>query len=118
VAITATAQTPYKYGWTVNATSADASGCEEIVAAPGAGKYLALDSVTICGNGASVVSFTIGAGDGGAGAVETALLGPVPIQDFAEFRFVRPIRLPANKPLTIDASGAGAVCVCVEGRTI
>jgi hypothetical protein len=100
--------------WQVNATSADASGCEEIVAAPGAGYCLVLTRLTI-GVGAAI-TVTVGSGDA-AGAVEGDQIGPIGGAagtyqlDFRD----RPVVLTTNKSFTVDASGAGTVCVYAEG---
>jgi len=101
--------------WQINATSDDASGCEEIKAAPGAGYALCISRLII-GIGAAI---TVTIGDGAAaGAVETIAIGPVGgAAGTYAFEFPRPIQLTANKALTVDASGAGAICVWVEGFT-
>lgn len=101
-------------GFIKNATSANASGCEEIIAAPGVGKYIGLRHVTI--NSAAAITVTLGAG-AAAGAVEAALLGPI---TFAagltlQWTFNPMLWLPANKSLTVDASGAGAICIFCQG---
>jgi len=74
MAITITTPSPGKFGWIINATSADASGCEELKAAPAAGTSIIVDHLTI-NNGSDAISITIGAGKTGA-AVTTALIGP------------------------------------------
>ncbi len=102
--------------WQVNASSADASGCEEIVATPGAGYALVVTRLVIYVGGAITVS--LGQNDN-AGALETTLIGPLggaagtyplDVRD-------RPIQLAANKALCVDASGAGQICVYAEGYT-
>jgi len=50
MAIAITTPQPGKFGWIINATSADASGCEELKAAV-AGKSIIVDHLTI-NNGA------------------------------------------------------------------
>lgn len=118
MAITATAVQNSGGGWTVNAYSADLSGCEEIKAAPGAGGKLEVHSITL--NCATAITVTVGAGET-TGAVTTTLIGPVTFttggQVFTRF-FNPPILLAANTSLTIDASGAGAVLAVVQGKTI
>jgi len=117
-AVTATSLTPTTKGWTVNATSADASSCEEIKAAPGAGKYLVVHWITVICD--ANITVTIGSGESGNN-VEAVLMGPLPYAagtgNDTNVVFHPPIRLPANKSLTVDASGAGNVCVIVNGET-
>jgi len=103
--------------WQVNATSADASGCEEIKATPGAGYALVIERL-IVGIGAAI-TVTVGSGETGPGSVEGDTFGPIGGAagtysfDFRD----RPVQLTANKSLTFDASGAGTVGVYVEGYT-
>ena len=101
-------------GFIKNATSADASGCEEILATPGAGICIGLRHVTI--NSAAAITVTLGAGVA-AGAVEAALLGPVTFAagTTLQWDFSPMLWLPANKSLTVDASGAGVICVFCQG---
>lgn len=102
--------------WRINATSEDASGCEEIVATPGAGYALCITRLTI-GIGAAI-TVTVGSG-AAAGAVEGDKIGPIGgaagtyVLDFRD----RPVQLTTNKSLTVDASGAGTICVYAEGFT-
>lgn len=118
MAIAVTTPTPGKFGWIVNATSADASGCEELKAAPAAGISLIVDHLTI-NNGASAISITIGSG-AAAGAVETALIGPIAMAANTSLQFSFPygMVLTAAKSLTVDASGAGAICIFAQGRVV
>ena len=102
--------------WQVNATSADASGCELIVAAPGTGYVLVVTRLVIYIGAA--ITVTIGSGKSGS-AVEAVVIGPLggaagtyPLDCRA-----RPIVLTTNKSLSFDASGAGAVCIYAEGFT-
>ena len=74
MAISITTPSPGKFGWIINATSADASGCEELLAAPAAGTAIIIDYLTI--NSAAAITVTIGEGETGD-AVTTALIGPV-----------------------------------------
>lgn len=102
--------------WQVNASSADASGCEEIKAAPGAGYALVVERLVIYIGAA--INVTLGEDKNGA-AVAAVLIGPLGgaagtyVLDCRE----RPILMTANKALVIDASGAGVVCVYAEGFT-
>ena len=116
MAIAVTTPTPGKSGWILNATSADASGCEELKAAPAAGTSIIIDHLTI-NNGASAISITIGAGETG-GAVTTALIGPVAMaaNTSLQWDFRYGLKLAAATSLTVDASGAGAICIFAQGR--
>lgn len=118
MAITVTTPTPGKFGFILNGVSADASGCEELKAAPAAGVSIIVDHLTI-NNGANAISITIGSGVA-AGAVETALIGPVAMaaNTSLQFSFPHGMVLAAAKSLTVDASGAGAVCIFAHGRVV
>ena len=104
-----------KIGWLKNAVSADASGCEEIIAAPAAGLAIKIRHVTI-NNGANAISITLGQGETG-GAVTTALIGPVAFaaNTSMQWTFNPPMELTAATALTVDASGAGDVCIFAQG---
>lgn len=117
MAIAVTTPTPGKFGWIINATSADASACEELKAAPSAGTALIVDHLTI-NNGANAISITIGEGETG-GAVTTAMIGPIAMAANTSLQFMFPsgMVLTAATSLTVDASGAGAVCIFAQGRT-
>ena len=102
----------------VNATSADASGTEELKAAPDTGKSLVVTHLVI--SCVAAITVTIGAGETG-GAVTAVLFGPF---NFAatsgapiDIKFHRPIKLADASALVVDASGAGALQVLVEGYT-
>lgn len=102
--------------WQVNASSADASGCEAVVAAPGAGYALVIERLIIYIGAA--ISVTLGE-DENAGSVAAALIGPL---GGAAGTYVldcrdRPIQMTTNKALVFDASGAGVVCIYAEGYT-
>jgi hypothetical protein len=118
MAISITTPQPGNFGFILNATSADASGCEELKAAPAAGIQLVVDHLTI-NNGANAISITIGQG-AAAGAVETALIGPIAMAANTSIQWDFPygIWLTAAKSLTVDASGAGGICIFVRGRQI
>lgn len=105
-------------GWIINATSADASGCEELKAAPAAGLALVVEHLTI-NNGANAISITIGEGESVPGSVDTALIGPIAMaaNTSLQFRFQRGMKLTSAKALVVDSSGAGAICIFAEGRT-
>jgi len=105
-------------GFILNGVSADASGCEELKAAPAAGISIFVDHLTI-NNGASAQSLTIGEGET-TGAVTTALIGPVAMaaNTSIQFDFLSKggMKLTAATSLTVDASSTGAICVFVAGR--
>ena len=116
MAITKNNLTPATKGFAVNASSADLSGCEELKAAPGAGVSIYIAQVEI--SCVAAITVTIGEGETG-GAVTTVLWGPF---NFAatsgspvNIALNPAIKLAANKSLTIDASGAGAVQTFVQG---
>lgn len=102
-----------KVGFIKNATSADASGCEEIIAAV-TGKRIKLRHVTINSTGA--ITITLGAGETG-GAVTAALLGPVAFaaNSTLQWDFNPNMVLPVATALTVDSSGAGNILVFVQG---
>ena len=115
MAIAITTPTPNKFGWILNATSADASGCETLKAAPGAGLSIIVDHLTI--NSAAAITVTVGQGIN-AGAVTLALIGPVSfaVNQSIQWDFPNGMVLAANTVLSIDASGAGAICIFAWGR--
>lgn len=101
--------------WAVNASSADASGGEEIVAAPGAGLELCITKLRIAIGAA--ITLSIGSGETG-GAVTKVLIGPLGGSAmFVPIDFPEALVLSPNHPLVMDASGAGVVCVYAEGYT-
>lgn len=115
MAWTVTALQPVDSGFAVNAVTDDASGCEELVAAQGAGKKLILRQVII--SCVAAITITVGAGET-TGAVSSPILGPVTFaatSPVAIFNFVRGIVLDANTSLTVDASGAGAFTLFAIG---
>lgn len=114
MAIATTTPQPGKFGFLVNATSADASGCEELKAAV-TGKSIYVDHITI--NSGAAITITIGEGET-EGAVTTALIGPVSFAANTSMQWDFPygMRLTAATSLTVDASGAGDICVFVRGR--
>lgn len=116
MAITVTSPATSKAGWIKNANSADASGCEEIIANPGATSKFEIHRVTISSD--SAISVTLGHGET-AGAVTTALLGPVTFAagQCIEWNFNPPLVTAVNDSLTVDAGGAGNINVFVQGYT-
>jgi len=118
MAIAITTPNPGKFGWIINATSADASGTEELKAAV-AGKQIIVDHVTI-NNGAGAQSITIGEGESGPGSVTTALIGPVAMaaNTSLQFDFPSGMALSAATSLTIDSTSNTALAVFAWGRII
>ena len=103
--------------WRVNASSADASGCETVKAAPGAGYELILTRLRVTIGGA--VTATIGCGEE-SDTAKRVLFGPfggtamsVPVIGHDD----EPVVLDPNSALTVDASGAGVIWVLAEGMT-
>jgi hypothetical protein len=104
-------------GFVKNATSADASACEEIIAAPGAGTNIIVEYLVISSD--SAISITLGEGETG-GAVTTALIGPITFAAGQTIAFpflgrVQGMELSDNESLTVDASGAGNICCWIQG---
>lgn len=121
MAIDITTPTPSKFGFILNATSDDASACEILKAAPAAGLSIIVDHLTI-NNGANPISITIGQGVSGGG-VGVALIGPIAMAANSSLQFnftrgfaVRGMSLTEATALTVDTSGAGAICVFIIGR--
>jgi len=116
MAIAVTSPQSDKAGWIKNATSADASGTEEIIAAPAAGISHYIRSISI--NSAATLSVTIGAGETG-GAVTAALIGPVSLVAgaTATYVFAPSMAVGAATALVVDASGAGVICIVAQGET-
>ena len=117
MAVTVTSPQALKSGWIKNATSADASGCEVILAAPAAGTSIVVEHVVISSD--SAISVTLGEGES-TSAVEAALIGPVTFAAGQTIEFPFTSRaggmvLTAAKALTVDASGAGNICVWAQG---
>ena len=104
-------------GFAVVGYSANASACEELKAAPAAGTSIIIDHLTI-NNGASAISITIGEGETG-GAVTTALIGAIAMAANTSIQwdfYPAGLVLTAATSLTVDASGAGAICIFAQGR--
>jgi len=118
MAIAVTSPTPSGFGWIKNATSADASGGETILAgATGKSHYIERISIT----SAAAITVTIGEGITGAG-VTTALIGPVSFAANQTIQWVfsgnpGAIKVTAATAITCDAGGAGAINVFIHGYT-
>lgn len=117
MAITVTTPSCAKFGWMANGTSADASGCEELHAAPAAGTSLIVDHITINNGAGGAQSITIGAGET-AGAVTTALIGPMSMaaSTSLQWNFPNGMKLAAATSLTVDSSSNTALSVFAYGR--
>jgi len=117
MAIAITTPTPGKFGWIINATSVDVSGCEELKAAPGVGKQIIVDHITINNGAAGTQNITIGQGVA-AGAVETALIGPIAmaVNDSIQWNFPNGMWLAANKSLTVDSDDTHNLMIFAYGR--
>lgn len=106
-----------KFGFFANLTSTNASGTEEIVAAPAAGLSIYLDYLMIASDAALTVS--IGEGETVPGTPDTTWLGPVPlaVNQCIQWTFLNGgMKLTAAKSLVVNASGAGNINVFVSGR--
>jgi hypothetical protein len=116
MAVTVVNNDPAQSGFCLTATSADLSGCETLKAAPASGTAIILEHLTI--NSTAQITVTVGEGET-AGAVDTALIGPVDMvaHGTVSFDFYRGgIKLSDATALTADASGSGAVCIIAQGR--
>ena len=108
---------PGHFGWIINATCSDASACEELKAAPGAGLSIIIDHLTINNGAAGIQDITIGQGESG-GNVETALIGPISMNtnDSIQWDFPSGMVLPANKSLTVDSGDTHNLMIFAWGR--
>lgn len=115
MAISITTPNSNKFGFILNATSADISGCETLKDAPSAPLAIVLDHITINSTGA--VTVTIGQGKNGA-AVTTALIGPISFSanTSLQWDFPQGMVLSAATALTCDASAGGNICIFAYGR--
>lgn len=119
MSVTVTTPSPGKSGWIINATSADASGQEELKAAV-VGASILVDKLVI-NNGANAISITIIENDQtGSPVVNTSLIGAVAMAANSslvfDFSGKGGMLLAENTALAVDASGAGAICIYAEGR--
>ena len=120
MAITVTSPTPAIQGWIKNANSADASGGEEIFAAPGAGSQFKVTHIAISSD--SAISVSLGT-DEAAGSLGTTYIGPVTFAagQMIEWHFgglTGGMLWGDNKAIDVDASGAGNINVFIEGTTV
>lgn len=99
----------------INATSADASGCETLRAGT-AGKRIVLENILI--NSDAAITVTIGQGETGS-AVTEAVFGPVAMAINGTVTFeAQSLALDAGEDLTVDASGAGNILIFIRGRLV
>ena len=102
-------------GFANNAYSADWSGTEDIVTAV-AGKHIYIESIAI--SCAVAISLTVGEGET-AGAVTAELWGPILFaatgSTFISIYFKRPLKVASATAVVMDASGAGAATVMIQG---
>lgn len=95
----------------VNATSDDVTGQEELIAAPGAGKYIYLTHITLQSDDADAHPYLQSASDTLLGPLFTTAEGTYFSRDFPDDAVVR---LAANEALNIDAAQAGNVWAYIE----
>lgn len=104
------------FGFFLNATSADASGVEELKATV-AGKSIYVDHLTISTDAA--ISISIGEGETVPGTVDAIHIGPVLFgaDSFIQWNFLNGgMKLTAATSLVVKASGAGNINVFASGR--
>lgn len=117
MAITVTNPAVGKFGFFLNATSDNASGTEELKAAPAVGISIYVDHLTISSDAAITVS--IGEGEAVPGTPDVTLLGPVPfaVNQSMQWNFLNGgMKLTAATSLVVDTSGAGNINVFCSGR--
>ena len=105
-------------GWSVNASNADLSGCEIVVAAPATGLSLHLSKLSVFT--VADVSVTVGFGETTSAVTAAGIvLGPVSLgaNGSTSVDFEPPIAGAAATALVADASGAGVVTVVAQGET-
>ena len=116
-AVTKNSLTPSTFGFAVNATSSDASECEELLAAVSGKAHYLTQAAISCG---SDITVTIGAGED-ANNVKTVLLGPVVFKaagsNFASWTFEPALKIADANSITFDAGGAGNIQIFIEGYT-
>ncbi|MHB8110507.1 MAG: hypothetical protein ACYDHW_10805 [Syntrophorhabdaceae bacterium] len=100
----------------INAYSANASGCEQLKAAPGSGTAIYIRNMSI--SSATPVTVTIGEGETTPGEVDTTLMGPfkfgtTPHQ--MQWDFYPAMKLTNNKSLVMDSDATGDIVVVIQG---
>jgi len=115
MAITVVESTVGGNGFALNGTSADLSGCEALKAAPGASRYIYIESIVI--SCAADATISIGAGET-TGALTTVIIGPITFKaaggNNLTLDLKRPIKLAANTALCVDGD-AGVAAIFIEG---
>jgi hypothetical protein len=104
-------------GFCVTGTSADASACEELVAAPGTGRFIILQHLTISNGSGGTQSITVGAGEA-ANDCEAVILGPFSMLASTQLQFNfygGGTSLPANKSLTVDSNDTHDLTIFAQG---
>ena len=104
--------------WAISAYSADLSGTESLKAAVTNKSHYITKIVINC---SSAITVSIGGGET-TGALTATYLGPIIFSAFAstftfDFGDDKGMKLLPSTALTIDASGAGAVSIYIEGKT-
>ena len=105
-----------KSGFIANGVTADCSGCEVLVPAV-VGQSIKVRQLILSNNSVGALTFTIGE-DENANAVKTVLLGPISLLSGQTLPLVfnPPMELTKDLPLTVDTSGAGAICAFAQGE--
>lgn len=119
MAIAMVSANPRWAGWIVTGTSADVSGCEQILAAPGVGKSIVVNYLLV--NVSAAISISIGEGEGVPGTLDSVFIGPLPFAnpETKEWHFGNGgLLLTSNTLFGIDASGAGAIVIFSWGKII
>ena len=115
MAISVTNPNPGTTGFFLNATSADASGVEELKAAI-AGKSIYVTHMTI--SSAAAITISIGEGETVAGTIDTVFIGPVTfaVNETVQWNFLNGgMKLTAATSLVVESSGAGNINVFASG---
>ncbi len=113
MAWTVTTLQPARSGFCIHADG-NFENTEELLAAPGVGKSIYLESVTVGTQGARTLA--IGAGET-ANALTTMIWAAICGLSFhfADYEFDVPIKLPANTALCGWESSAGGAYITVQG---
>lgn len=101
-----------KAGWSVQGRSADASGGETLVAAPGAGKAICIQYLHVLPDDNATLTFTSG----------TTTIGPCHyLGTYGSMPLIfggGGLQCPANTALTVTAGGAGQIQIVGWGGII
>jgi hypothetical protein len=102
-------------GWAVNATSSDASGGEELEAAPGTGKRLILQELYLSANQSAAAIIDSRAS---ATATITRMAGPILLQlrhGNVGRQYIRGVKALVNEAIFITSSGSSYINVYASG---